>query len=370
MSIAFENPTAHKPKINNLSKAAQKFGILPYPDLEYTDEVARATAPLYEKVKTVIPAAEWPIHAPYIYAINKLKKQRNAVILAHNYMTPEIFHCVSDFSGDSLQLAIEAANSDADIIIQGGVHFMAETSKILAPEKTIIIPDKQAGCSLASSITPADIAALRAKHPGVPVVTYVNTSAAVKAVTDVCCTSSNALNVIESFGTKEVICIPDEHLANNLAKQTDVNIITFKGYCEVHDQFTAEELNEYRAQDPDLTIIAHPECPPSVVDVADFSGSTKDMIDYVKNNRPKKVMMVTECSMSDNVAAEVHDVEFIRPCNLCPHMKRITLERILNSLVYLTDEIEVDPEIAIKARGAVERMININKKTALHKVTG
>ncbi len=364
MSLAIETKNIAKTNSQNgtiVSAASQKYGILARPKLEYTDEIARITAPLYQKVKSVIPAAEWPIYAPLIYAINKLKAERGAVILAHNYMTPEIFHCVADFTGDSLQLAIEAANCGANIIIQGGVHFMAETSKILAPHKTILIPDAKAGCSLAASITVDDIAKLRAKHPGVPVVTYVNTSAAVKAVTDICCTSSNVLQVIESFGTDEVICIPDEHLANNVAKQTKVKIITFKGYCEVHDQFTAKEINDFRQQDPELTVIAHPECPPSVVDVADFSGSTKAMIDFVKINRPKKVMMVTECSMSDNVAAEVDDVEFIRPCNLCPHMKRITLDGILNSLLYLKDEVHVDPKISILAKGAVERIIALNK---------
>lgn len=342
-----------------LSTAAQKFGVLKCPELSYTNEVALATAPLYEKIKKVIPAIEWPTFAPLIHAINKLKKQRNAVILAHNYMTPEIYHCVADFTGDSLQLGIEAASCNADIIIQAGVHFMAETSKILAPDKIVLIPDSQAGCSLAASITVDDIMQLRAKHPGVPVVTYVNTTAAVKAVTDVCCTSSNVLKVIESFGVKEVICIPDEHLANNVAKQTDVKIITFKGYCEVHDLFTPEEMEDYRRLNPGLTIIAHPECPPDVIDVADFSGSTKAMIDFVKQNKPSKVLMVTECSMSDNVAAEVEDVEFIRPCNICPHMKRITLKNILNSLLYLEQEVEVDPEIAIKAKSAIERMIAI-----------
>lgn len=312
---------------------------------------------LYKKVQSVISPVEWALYAPIIEQINQLKKQKNAVILAHNYMTPEIYHCVADFVGDSLQLAIEAANSDADIIIQAGVYFMAETSKILAPNKTVLIPNLEAGCSLAASITVQDIENLRKKHPNVPVVTYVNTSAAVKAASDICCTSSNIKSVVESLGVDEVICIPDGHLANNLAKQTKVKIIGFKGYCEVHDQFTPEELHDIRADNPQITILAHPECPPAVVDAADYSGSTKGMIDFVKNKRPKTVMMVTECSMSDNVAAEVEDVTFIRPCNLCPHMKRITLEGILQSLTTNQHEVLVDGEIAKKAKLAIDKMI-------------
>ncbi|PCJ69372.1 MAG: quinolinate synthase [Rhodobiaceae bacterium] len=335
------------------------FKPLPMPDLEYTPGLAKEMAPYYERVKNVIPSIEWPFFAPYVKAINDLKKERNAVILAHNYMTPEIFHCVGDIVGDSLQLAREAATADADVIIQCGVHFMAETAKLLSPHKTVLIPDADAGCSLAESITGADIRLLREKHPGVPVVTYVNTSADVKAETDICCTSSNAVQVVESLGVPEVLFLPDEFLALNIARQTNVKIISYKGRCEVHERFTPEELREYRAAHPGISIIAHPECPPEVLDEADFSGSTSGMINWVKTNLPKKVMMVTECSMSDNVAAEVPDVDFIRPCNLCPHMKRITLPKILDSLLYMKDEVVVDPTIAPRARAAVERMINL-----------
>ncbi|MBX3508014.1 MAG: quinolinate synthase NadA [Parvibaculum sp.] len=339
--------------------AARAFKPLEMPELEYTPGLAKEMAPLYEKVKHVIPSVEWPFFAPYIHAINKLKKERGAVVLAHNYQTPEIFHCVSDIAGDSLQLAKEAAKVDADVIVQCGVHFMAETSKLLNPEKIVLIPDSKAGCSLADSITGADVRLLREKFPGVPVVTYVNTSAEVKAESDICCTSSNALKVVESFGTDRVLCIPDEYLAQNIAKQTKVKILTWKGHCEVHERFTAEELRQYRRDDPNIVIIAHPECPPDVVAEADFSGSTSGMINWVKQNQPKRVVMVTECSMSDNVAVENPNVEFVRPCNLCPHMKRISLRNILESLVYMREEVTVDPAVAVRARQAVERMINL-----------
>ena len=346
-------------KTGEAKPAARQFKPLEMPELEYTPGLAREMAPLYEKVKHVIPSIEWPFFAPYIRAINKLKKERGAVVLAHNYQTPEIFHCVSDIAGDSLQLAKEAAKVDADVIVQCGVHFMAETSKLLNPEKTVLIPDSKAGCSLADSITGADGRLLREKFPGVPVVTYVNTSADVKAESDICCTSSNALKVVESFGTDRVLCIPDEYLAKNIAKQTDVKILTWKGHCEVHERFTAEELRQYRKDDPNIVIIAHPECPPDVVEEADFSGSTSGMINWVKEHQPKRVVMVTECSMSDNVAVENPNVEFVRPCNLCPHMKRISLKNILESLVYMREEVTVDPAVAVRARAAVERMINL-----------
>jgi quinolinate synthase len=339
--------------------AARAFKPLDMPELEYTPGLAKEMAPLYEKVKHVIPSVEWPFFAPYIRAINELKKERGAVVLAHNYQTPEIFHCVSDIAGDSLQLAKEAAKVDADVIVQCGVHFMAETSKLLNPQKTVLIPDVKAGCSLADSITGKDVRLLREKFPGVPIVTYVNTSAEVKAESDICCTSSNALQIVESFGTDRVLCIPDEFLAKNIAKQTDVKILTWKGHCEVHERFTAEELRQYRKDDPNIVIIAHPECPPEVVEEADFSGSTSGMINWVKENQPKRVVMVTECSMSDNVAVENPNVEFVRPCNLCPHMKRISLKNILESLVYMREEVTVDPAVAVKARRAVERMINL-----------
>jgi len=324
---------------------------------DYTPEVAAATATYYDHVKTVIPAVEWPLHAPYVAAINALKKERNAVVLAHNYMTPEIFHCVADITGDSLALARRAGETDADVIVLAGVHFMAETAKLLNPEKTVLIPDLRAGCSLAESITAADIRKLREKHPGVPVVTYVNTSAEVKAESDICCTSGNAVAIVESLGCDEVIFLPDEYLANYVAQQTDVKIITWKGHCEVHERFTPQELEDYRSSYDELTIIAHPECPPDVLDVADFVGSTAQMSRFVETRRPKRVLMVTECSMSDNVAADVTDVEFIRPCNLCPHMKRITLANIYESLENLEPRVEIDPLVAEKARRAVERML-------------
>ena len=324
---------------------------------DYTPEVAAATANYYDHVKNVIPDVEWPVHAPYVAAINALKKERNAVVLAHNYMTPEIFHCVADITGDSLALARRAGETDADVIVLAGVHFMAETAKLLNPEKTVLIPDMRAGCSLAESITAADIRRLRERHPGVPVVTYVNTSAEVKAESDICCTSGNAVAIVESLGCDEVIFLPDEYLANYVAQQTDVKIITWKGHCEVHERFTPQELEDYRASYDDLTIIAHPECPPDVLAVADFVGSTAQMSRFVETRRPKRVLMVTECSMSDNVAADVTDVQFIRPCNLCPHMKRITLANIYESLEKLEPRVEIDPLVAEKARRAVERML-------------
>lgn len=329
--------------------------------LDYTPEVASATAGIYDRVKTVIPEIEWPFHAPYIEAINELKKQRNAVILAHNYQTPEIFHGVGDIVGDSLALAREAVNVEADVIVLCGVHFMAETAKLLNPTKTVLLPDMLSGCSLADSITGADVRLLKQKYPDIPIVTYVNTSAEVKAESDVCCTSGNAVKVVEGLGVDKVICIPDEYLAKYIAGQTDkVEIIAWKGHCEVHERFTAEEINGYRKNFEGLVVIAHPECPPDVLGAADFVGSTAGMIDYVGQQRPPKVMMVTECSMSDNVAAEYPDVEFIRPCNLCPHMKRITLPGILESLKTLSPEIEVDPGVAADARRSVERMLELS----------
>ena len=346
---------------NNISDAVRKYGVMEMPDLEYSLELAKQTTPEYERVSTVIPPVEWPAFAPYVKAINELKKQRNAVILAHNYMTPEIFHCIADYSGDSLQLAKEAASTQADIIVQCGVHFMAETSKLLSPDKTVLIPDLKAGCSLAASITGADVRALREKYPGVPVVTYVNTSAEVKAECDICCTSSNAVKIVESLGVAKVIFLPDEFLANYVAGRTDVEIIDWKGRCEVHERFTAEELRAAREAEPGVAIIAHPECPPDVLAEADYTGSTSGMIDWVKTNRPKKVVMVTECSMSDNVAAETPGVEFVRPCNLCPHMKRITLPKILDSLVYLKHEITIPSDVAARARSAVERMVELGR---------
>ncbi len=333
----------------------------PAPDFElrFSPALKRELEPLYARVASVVTPLEWAVHAPYIKAINDLKRERNAVILAHNYMTPEIFHCVADFVGDSLQLAKEAAKTRADVIVQCGVHFMAETSKLLNPDKTVLIPDSRAGCSLAASITAEDVRALREAYPGVPVVTYVNTSAAVKAECDICCTSSNAVRVVESLGSDRVLLIPDEYLAKYVQTQTKVQIIAWKGHCEVHERFTAGELREFRAANPGLKIIAHPECPPEVIEEADFTGSTQGMIKWVKDNRPRKVVLVTECSMSHNVAAETPDVEFIRPCNLCPHMKRITLPKIYDALRFMQEEVTVDPVVAERARRSVERMINL-----------
>ena len=354
-------PPLPPPEPADGARTLRRFGALPTPLLQWNAEVERETAPLYARVKNVVPPNEWPFFAPYVKAINALKRERNAVILAHNYQTPEIYNCVADFTGDSLQLAREATRVDADVIVQCGVHFMAETAKILNPDKTVLIPDRKAGCSLASSITGDDVRLLRQRFPGVPVVTYVNTSADVKAESDICCTSSNALQVVESLGVERVIFLPDEYLAKYVASQTKVKIIAWKGHCEVHERFTGNELRQVRESDPSIQIIAHPECPPDVLAEADFTGSTAHMIDFVRQRRPKRVVMVTECSMADNVQAELPDVEFVRPCNLCPHMKRITLPKILDSLLQMKEEVAVDVAIAAKARRAVERMIDLKR---------
>ncbi|GAA2865648.1 quinolinate synthase NadA [Aminobacter niigataensis] len=318
-----------------------------------------SAASLYDRVQRVIPAIEWPVFSDDIDAILKLKRERNAVILAHNYQTPEIFHCVADIVGDSLALARKAMEVEADVIVLAGVHFMAETAKLLNPSKTVLIPDMRAGCSLADSITPQDIRLLRQRYPGVPVVTYVNTSAAVKAESDICCTSGNAKAVVESLGVPRVLMLPDEYLAQNIAKQTDVEIIAWKGHCEVHERFTPEDIREMRAAHPGVTVLAHPECPPEVVAEADFAGSTAAMSDYVGREKPASVVLVTECSMSDNVAVEHPDVEFIRPCNLCPHMKRITLGNIRSALERNEHAVTIDPTVAARARLAVERMLAV-----------
>lgn len=330
-------------------------------DLAFTPEVERSTAAVYERLRDVIPEIEWPVHAPYIAAIRKLKLERKAVILAHNYQTPEIFHGVADLTGDSLALAREAAKTRAGRIVLCGVHFMAETAKLLNPDKTVLIPDLEAGCSLADAITAADVRLLRQRYPGVPVVTYVNTSAAVKAESDICCTSANALQAVESLGAGRVIFLPDEYLGRYVASQTSVEVILWRGHCEVHERFTAEDVRIFRRQHRDLVVLAHPECPPDVLAEADFVGSTAGMIRHVSARRPRRVVMVTECSMSDNVAVEFPDIQFVRPCNLCPHMKRITLPKILNSL--LTDEhaVEIDADVAVRARRAVQRMIDLPK---------
>lgn len=327
--------------------------------LNYTPDVALRTQPIYETLRHVIPEVEWGVHAPYIAAINDLKREMNAVLLVHNYQTPEIFHGVADYTGDSLGLARQAARTDADVIVQCGVHFMAETSKILCPDKTVLIPDLEAGCSLAASITGADVRLLKQRYPGVPVVTYVNTSAEVKAESDICCTSGNAVRIVESLGVDRVIFLPDQYLGRYVASQTNVELILWHGACEVHERFTGLQLREYRQRWEDIRVIAHPECPPDVLAEADYVGSTKGMIDWVGDHRPGRVVMITECSMSDNVAVEYPEVEFVRPCNLCPHMKRITLPRILRSLQNREHEVRVDEAVALRARRAVEAMLEV-----------
>ena len=324
-------------------------------------EIRKATDEIYQKISSTVPEIEWATHAPYVYKINKLKKEKNAIILAHNYQTPEIYHGISDFSADSLALAIEAEKTKADIIVMCGVHFMAETAKLMNPNKKVLLPDMRAGCSLSSSITGEDVKKLKKQYPGVPVVSYVNTSADVKAETDVCCTSANAVKIVNSLGVKKVIFLPDDYLAKYVASQTDVEIISWKGTCEVHEKFNDEEINEIRKNNPGIKIISHPECPPDVIKASDFTGSTSGMIKYVKDKQPEKVMMVTECSMSDNVQIDNPNVEFIRPCNLCPHMKRITLPKILDCLENETNELIMDKETIEKARKSVERMAEIGR---------
>lgn len=333
------------------------------PAFAFTPAVEAETAPVWSKLKDKVTPLEWRVHAPLIAEINRLKRERNAAILAHNYMTPEIFHGVGDFVGDSLALAKEAARSDAELIVQAGVHFMAETSKILSPEKTILIPDLRAGCSLASSITGADVRLIKQRYPGLPVVTYVNTTADVKAETDVCCTSANAVQVVETvakqWGVDRVILIPDEFLARNVARQTTVGVIAWKGRCEVHERFDAQDIRDLKAAWPDAEILGHPECPTEVIAECHFAGSTAAMADYVQQRRPRRVVLITECSMADNVAADAPFTEFVRPCNLCPHMKRITLQNIYACLRDMKHEVTVDPEIAGRARLAVQRMVDL-----------
>jgi len=321
--------------------------------------VMARTAQLYDRVRRVIPPMEWPAFADDIDAILRLKEERNAVILAHNYMSPEIFHCVADIMGDSLALAREAQTVDADVIVMAGVHFMAETAKMLNPRKTVLIPDMRAGCSLASSITAADVRLLRQKYPGRPVITYVNTSAEVKAESDICCTSGNAKKIVESFGVPEVIMIPDKYLAANVARETGVKIISWEGACEVHERFTARQIRTLRADNPGVVVLAHPECPPDVVDEADYAGSTSGMSDYVAQRQPARVVLITECSMADNIAVLHPKVDFVRPCNLCPHMKRISLSNIRQALEDMQHEVTIDPAVAVRARRAVERMLAV-----------
>ena len=325
------------------------------------EQFNRSTSEIYKKISKHVPEIEWKVHAPLIEKINRLKKEKNAVILAHNYQTPEIYHGVADIAADSLVLAVEAAKTSADIIVLCGVHFMAETAKLMSPEKKVLIPDIDAGCSLAASLTGEDVRLLKKKYPGVPVVSYVNTSADVKAETDVCCTSANAVKVVESLKTDKVIFLPDQHLANYVAKQTKVKIISWKGSCIVHEQFSAKEIEDIRKANPGIKVIGHPECPSDVLDACDFAGSTGGMIDYVKKNQPKKVMLVTECSMSDNVQADNPNVEFIKPCNLCPYMKKINLQKILDCLENETNEIFIEEKMAKAARQSVQRMTEIGR---------
>ena len=316
---------------------------------------------IYKKISKAIPEIEWKFHAPLIQKINKLKKEKNAVILAHNYQTPEIYHGVADISADSLALAQEAAKTKADIIILCGVHFMAETAKLMNPEKKVLIPDMEAGCSLSASITGKDVVMLKEKYPGVPVVSYVNTSADVKAETDVCCTSANAVKVVESLGAEKVIFLPDHYLANYVQKNTKVKIISWQGTCIVHEKFTAKEVEDIKKQNPEIKVIAHPECPPDVISASDFAGSTSNMVKYVKEKQPKKVLLVTECSMSDNIQIENPKVQFVKPCNLCPYMKKITLKKIYDCLKNGTNEIKIGDNIAARARRSVQRMAEIGR---------
>ena len=329
--------------------------------MELNNEIRKATDPIYQKVSKVIPEIEWAFHAPLIHKINMLKKQKNAVLLAHNYQTPEIFHGVADIAADSLALAIEAEKTEADIIVLCGVHFMAETAKLMNPYKKVLLPDMNAGCSLASSITGKDVKLLKEKYPGVPVVTYVNTSADVKAESDICCTSANAVRVVESLGVNKVIFLPDQYLAKYVSTKTKVQIISWIGTCIVHERFSSQEIEDIKKQNPEIVILSHPECPPEVIAASDYTGSTSGMSKYVKKNQPSKVMLVTECSMSDNVQVDNPNVQFIKPCNLCPHMKTITLSKILDCLEKETNEILIPEIISRRARRAVERMIAIGR---------
>ncbi|WP_071795840.1 quinolinate synthase NadA [Natronohydrobacter thiooxidans] len=334
-------------------------------DLAPNPELAASMQAEYARMSRVVSPVDWAIHAPYVAAINALKRERNAAILAHNYMTPEIFHGIADVVGDSLQLAVEATRTEADVIVQCGVHFMAETSKILNPSKTVLMPDMAAGCSLAESITPEGIAQMRARYPGAPVVSYVNTTAAVKAASDICCTSSNAVQIIRALDAETIIMTPDQYLAQNVAAQVpEKRIVWWEGSCIVHEQYTAQDIRDFRDWNPGTRIIAHPECPPDVVAEADFSGSTKGILDYVSAERPQRAMLVTECSMASNISDAHPEVEFIGPCNMCPYMKKITLEKVLWSLHTMTTQIEVEAEIAEKARLAVQRMIDLSAAKA------
>jgi len=341
------------------SELAEIYDLAPSPDL------AASMQHIYDRMDRVVSPPDWAIYAPYVKAINDLKKERNAVILGHNYMTPEIYHGVSDFVGDSLQLAIKATEVEADVIVQAGVHFMAETSTILSPEKTVLMPDMSAGCSLAESITAEGVEEMRAKYPGAPVVSYVNTTAEVKAASDICCTSANAVQIVDAMDADTVIMTPDQYLAQNVANQSKKNVVFWPGSCIVHELYTADDLRAYRENDPDIKIIAHPECTPEVVAEADFTGSTSGIVGWIHANKPSKAMLVTECSMASNISDELPDVDFAKPCNMCPYMKKITLENILYSLHTMDNQVEVDPDVAAKARVSVQRMIDLSRKLGL-----
>ena len=316
---------------------------------------------LADTLAQLLPCLEVPLYLPWIDAIRKLKQQRGAVIMAHSYQSPEIFHGVADITGDSLALAQGAADCDSDLIVLCGVHFMAETAKILAPGKTVLIPDLEAGCSLASSITAEDVRALRKRHPGVPVVSYVNTSAQVKAESDACCTSANAVQMVESMGVDKVIFLPDRYLGSWVATQTQVELVLWHGTCEVHETFTAQEARHTRERFQ-AKIVAHPECSPEVLAEADFVGSTSAMARWLEKEQPQRVAMITECSMADNLRNKFPNVEFIKPCNLCPHMKRITLPNIHACLRDLKHEVLVAPDVAARARAALERMLAVGRR--------
>ncbi|WP_116134141.1 quinolinate synthase NadA [Tropicimonas sp. IMCC34043] len=334
-------------------------------DLAPSLDLACEMQDTYDRMKRVVPLPDWAIHAPYVAAINRLKRERGAVILAHNYMTPEIYHGIADFVGDSLQLAVRATEVEAEVIVQCGVHFMAETSKILNPAKTVLIPDTEAGCSLASSITAEGVAAMRAQYPGAPVVSYVNTTAEVKAASDICCTSANALQIVDAMESDTVIMTPDQYLAQNVANASTKKVVFWPGSCIVHELYTAEDIRAYRDGHPGVAIIAHPECTPEVVAEADFTGSTSGILDWVARNRPAEAMLVTECSMASNIADALPDVAFSKPCNICPYMKKITLEKVLWSLHSMTTSVEIDAAVAVPARAAVQRMIDLSRRLGL-----
>jgi quinolinate synthase len=339
---------------------------------------------LKHKLGDVMPEAELILKAEVAADVLRLKAERNAVILGHNYMEPALFHTVPDFQGDSLELSRRAAETDKPVIVFCGVRFMAETAKILNPTKTVLLPTEKGGCSLAESITAADVRALRAAYPGVPIVTYINTYADVKAECDICCTSSNAVAVVESLKSDTVIFLPDEYLAKNVARETGLHVIVpsvlpqagarpstevehtmiaWKGRCEVHELFTPEDIDSVRAQFPDVMILAHPECSPEVVAKADFSGSTTAMIKAVEKSKAKRYLLLTECSMGDNIVAANPEKEMLRMCShRCPHMHEITLEQTRDSLRYMRWEVDVPEDIRVRALRSVERMLAVGPK--------